>query len=134
MFSLLLGFWEQFFARPHVHILIVGLDNAGKSTLLEKLKTDYTKKGGLSPDRIVPTVGMNLAKIRFGNSEVIFWDLGGQVKVRSIWERYYSEADAVVFVIDSGDVTRFEEAKLAHNAGELPKQFILPPSRTPVSE
>lgn len=116
MFSLLLGFWERLFARPHVHILIIGLDHAGKSTLLEKLKTDYTKKAGLAPERITPTVGMNLAKISFDGAQVVFWDLGGQVKVRSIWERYYSEAHAVVFVIDSADISRFEEAKLAHDA------------------
>jgi len=80
------------------------------------LKTDYTNKAGLAPDRIVPTVGMNLAKIKFGGAQVILWDLGGQVKVRSIWERYYGEAHAVIFVIDSADLSRFEEAKLAHDA------------------
>jgi ADP-ribosylation factor related protein 1 len=116
MFSLLYGLWESLFSRPNVHILIIGLDHAGKTTLMERLKSEFTKKNGLPPQKINPTIGMNLAKIKYGGSQVIFWDLGGQLKMRSMWERYYSEAHAVIFVIDSADVSRFEEAKLAHDA------------------
>ena len=57
---------------------------------------------------------MNLARINYRGSKVIFWDLGGQVKMRSMWERYYQEADAVIFVVDSADIGRLEEAKLAY--------------------
>lgn len=47
---------------------------------------------------------------------VIMWDLGGQVRMRSIWDKYYSDAHGVVFVLDAADVGRFEEAKLAFGA------------------
>lgn len=47
---------------------------------------------------------------------MILWDLGGQIKMRSIWEKYYSEANAVIFVVDSADIGRLEEAKLAYDS------------------
>lgn len=116
MFSLISGFWQFFFAKPNLHILIIGLDHAGKTTLLEKIKSKLGNTPGLPPEKIPPTVGMNLAKINFKGSKVIFWDLGGQVKMRSMWEKYYQEANAVVFVVDSADLGRLEEAKLAYDA------------------
>ena len=58
-----------------------------------------------------------VARIVYRGCRVIFWDLGGQMKMRSIWEKYYQEAHAVVFVVDSADVGRLEEAKLAYGKG-----------------
>lgn len=113
MFSLLSGFWIYFFSKPNIHVLIIGLDYSGKTTVLEKIKSRFSKIPGLPPEKIPPTIGMNLAKINYQGSQVIFWDLGGQLKMRSIWEKYYDEANAVVFVIDSVDVGRLSEAKLA---------------------
>lgn len=52
-----------------------------------------------------------MAKIRYQGAQVVFWDLGGQSKMRSIWERYYNSANAVIFVVDSSDRTRIIEAK-----------------------
>ena len=51
-----------------------------------------------------------------GTCRVIFWDLGGQVRMRSIWEKYYAEAHGMIFVIDSADVGRMDEANLAFDA------------------
>lgn len=116
MFSLISGLWQYLFRRPSLHILIIGLDHAGKTTLLERIKSELGNTTGLPPDRIPPTVGMNLAKIHFRGSQVIFWDLGGQVKVRSLWQKYYQEADAVVYVVDAADLPRIEEAKIAFDA------------------
>eukprot|EP01035_Chromulina_nebulosa_P017822 gene17822-23433_t len=113
MFSLLSGLWQYLFTKPTIHILIIGLDHAGKSTILEKIKTLFGKIHGLPPEKIPPTIGMNLAKINYQGSQVVIWDLGGQIKMRSIWEKYYDEANAVIFVIDSSDTNRFIEAKLA---------------------
>jgi len=59
---------------------------------------------------------MNLARINIKGSTVIFWDLGGQIKMRSMWEKYYDEADAVMFIVDSADIGRLEEAKLAYDS------------------
>ena len=55
-------------------------------------------------------MGLNIAKIERRCGEFIFWDVGGQLVLRKIWEKYYGEADCIVFVIDGTDSIRFEEA------------------------
>jgi ADP-ribosylation factor related protein 1 len=115
-FSLMAGFWQMLFTRPSLHVLLIGLDHAGKTTFLEKIKSKFGNSPGLPPDKIPPTVGMNLAKISHKGYTVVIWDLGGQQKMRSIWDRYYDEADCVVFIVDSADMGRFEEAKLAYDS------------------
>ncbi|CAN1267302.1 ADP-ribosylation factor-related protein 1, partial [Linum perenne] len=82
-------------------------------TLLEKLKTVYSNSEGLPPDRIVPTVGLNIGRLEVSNSKLVFWDLGGQIGLRSIWEKYYEEAHAVIFVVDAACPSRFEDSKSA---------------------
>ncbi|KAE8678298.1 Chromosome transmission fidelity 8-like protein isoform 1 [Hibiscus syriacus] len=67
----------------------------------------------LPPDRIVPTVGLNIGRIEVSNTKLVFWDLGGQPGLRSIWEKYYEEAHAVIFVIDAACPPRFEDSKSA---------------------
>jgi len=117
MFSLLLSLFKWLFSREEVHLLILGLDGAGKTTLLERSKMLY-KKVGSSPgniplDRIPPTVGLNIARLDVGSMLVLVWDLGGQASLRSIWQRYYTEAQGLVFVVDASDQPRLAEAKAA---------------------
>lgn len=113
MFSLFYGLWKYIFSKTEFHVLILGIDKAGKTTLLEKLKAHYSKLEGLPPDRIVPTVGLNIGRVEVLNSKLVFWDLGGQLGLRSIWEKYYEEAHAVVFVVDAACTLRFEDSKSA---------------------
>lgn len=113
MFSLLYGLWKYLFSKAEFHVLILGIDKAGKTTLLEKLKTLYSDVEGLPPDRIVPTVGLNIGRVEAHKSKLIFWDLGGQLGLRVIWEKYYEEAHAVVYVVDCASRARFEDAKSA---------------------
>ncbi|KAK0597568.1 hypothetical protein LWI29_026579 [Acer saccharum] len=113
MFSLFYGLYKYIFSKTEFHVLILGIDKAGKTTLLEKLKSLYTNVEGLPPDRIVPTVGLNIGRIEVPNSKLVFWDLGGQPGLRSIWEKYYEEAHAVVYVIDAACPSRFEDSKSA---------------------
>ena len=116
MLSLISGFWSQIFDRPSLHVLVIGLDHAGKTTILEKIKSKFSTVPGLPPGKIPPTIGMNIAKIQLKGSRVIFWDLGGQKKMRNMWERYYAEANAIIFVVDSADLVRLEEAKLSFDS------------------
>jgi ADP-ribosylation factor related protein 1 len=92
---------------------MIGLDYAGKTTLLERIKSKYTSQHSIPPNKIPPTIGMNLAKLTYQGNELIIWDLGGQLKMRSIWEKYYNEAHCVLFVLDSSDLNRMAEVKLA---------------------
>ncbi|CAN1180585.1 ADP-ribosylation factor-related protein 1 [Linum perenne] len=113
MFSLFYGMYKYMFSKTEFHVLILGIDKAGKTTLLEKLKTVYSNSEGLPPDRIVPTVGLNIGRLEVSNSKLVFWDLGGQIGLRSIWEKYYEEAHAVIFVVDAACPSRFEDSKSA---------------------
>merc|ERR1712070_788304 len=83
---------------------------------LEQMKGIYKKTPGIPPDRIPPTIGLNLGKMDVNNCRVIFWDLGGQVRMRSIWEKYFAEAHGIIYVIDAADEERMEEARLALEA------------------
>ncbi|OQS04540.1 ADP-ribosylation factor-related protein [Thraustotheca clavata] len=125
MFSLLVGLWDYLFSKAEVHVLIIGLDYAGKTTLLEQLKSHFGKKPGIPLEKIPPTVGLNtkkridaeydyvVAKVDIKRTNVIFWDLGGQERLRAIWSKYYSESHGLVFVLDAADPQRFGEAKNA---------------------
>lgn len=113
MFSLFYGLWQYITSKTEFHVLILGIDKAGKTTLLEKLKSLYSNLEGLPPDRIVPTVGLNIGRVEVGNSKLVLWDLGGQLGLRSIWEKYYEEAHAVIYVIDATCPSRFEDSKSA---------------------
>lgn len=86
--------------------MILGVGGAGKTCILESLKTRFSPMPGLAPAQVVPTVGLNLARLevpaaRGGAETCVFWDLGGAPGLRGIWERYYAECDGVLFVVDA---------------------------------
>ena len=106
MFSLLYGLWEYIFRKEELRILVLGLDKSGKTTLLERLKELYTDVPGLEPDAILPTVGLNVGRIEACNAHLILWDLGGQLGLRGIWEKYYADAHGLLYVVDAADPSR----------------------------
>ncbi|ORY93018.1 ADP-ribosylation factor family-domain-containing protein [Syncephalastrum racemosum] len=111
MYTLLSGFYQYLTRKEEYYVLIIGLDNAGKTTLLERIKSLFSGVTGLPPDKIAPTVGLNIGRVDIKSSRINFWDLGGQRDLRSIWERYYTECHGIVFVVDSTDSRRLEECK-----------------------
>jgi ADP-ribosylation factor related protein 1 len=84
--------------------------------MLEQMKGIFKKMAGIPPDKIPPTIGLNIGKMDVNQCQCMFWDLGGQLRMRDIWHKYYSEAHGLIFVIDSADPGRFEEAKQAFDA------------------
>ncbi|KAH7107983.1 P-loop containing nucleoside triphosphate hydrolase protein [Auriculariales sp. MPI-PUGE-AT-0066] len=110
MYHLLSGLYQHLTRKDEFSILILGLDAAGKTTFLEKVKTLYNDMPGLSPDKIGPTVGQNIGKITLPSTILQFWDLGGQRGLRDLWSRYYKECHAVAFVLDATDRERLSEA------------------------
>lgn len=114
MFTLLYGLWKYLFQKDEYFILILGLDNAGKTTYLEQTKTKFTKGyKGISPHKITTTVGLNIGRIDIHGIRLNFWDLGGQEELQSLWDKYYAESHAVIYIIDSSDKDRLQESKLA---------------------
>merc|ERR1719476_690008 len=91
-------------------MVLLGVDNAGKTTTLEQLKTLFGAKG-MPTDRIPPTIGLNLGRIHIDKVDAVFWDLGGHASFRSVWHNYYADVQGVLFVVDAADHGRMEEAK-----------------------
>ena len=60
---------------------------------------------------MIPTVGFNMRKIQRGNVVMKMWDLGGQSRFRSMWERYCRGVQAIVYVFDSADPSKYDTAK-----------------------
>jgi len=96
--------FSRLFGRKEVRILILGLDNAGKTTILYRLQVD-------EPVTTVPTIGFNVETLQYKNIKFQVWDLGGQSSIRPYWRCYYPNTDAIIFVVDSTDVERLEVAK-----------------------
>jgi ADP-ribosylation factor related protein 1 len=99
--------------KEEFHILVIGLDKAGKTNAVEKLKTLLTDAAGLDPGRIMPTVGLNVGRMEAFGSSLIFWDLGGAPGLRAIWDKYFGDSHAVLYVLDASDRARLEESKAA---------------------
>lgn len=105
-------------ASTEYSILLLGLDNAGKTTLLEQIKASYTAN---HPSlKTVPTVGQNVATVALPppNPPIYLkiWDVGGQHSLRGLWQSYYSSCHAIVFVIDSSDVGNASLADLGNDS------------------
>ena len=96
-------------ARDEARILLIGLSESGKTSLLEAVKGAYVKGHRIAPPDAIPvTIGMNLLKIAVMDMDVTLWDVGGTM--RKIWPQYYGEADGVVFVVDASDRQQFGES------------------------
>eukprot|EP01018_Ginkgo_biloba_P034983 Gb_38097 [translate_table: standard] len=74
-----------------MELSLIGLQNAGKTSLVNVVAT-----GGYSED-MIPTVGFNMRKVSKGNVTIKLWDLGGQPRFRSMWERYCRGVSAIVY-------------------------------------
>ena len=85
-------------------ILLLGLDNAGKTTFLHKLKTSKIQS-------FAPTERAHVEHFRMQGIQFAGWDLGGHEAVRHLWEDYVCEASAVMFLVDAADYGRFEECR-----------------------
>ncbi|KAL0211777.1 hypothetical protein RCL1_005403 [Eukaryota sp. TZLM3-RCL] len=83
----------------------MGLDAAGKTTVLYRLKVNETYD-------TLPTIGFNVENLRFRNLNFTLFDVGGQDKIRPLWRHYYDRTEAIIFVLDSSDVARIPDAKL----------------------
>jgi len=88
-------------------ILFIGLDGAGKTSLLT-----YLKQG---PNDVAPkpSIGFDTKEVKYKNVDMSIFDVAGAAKVRELWKHYYPKMDAVVWVIDCADAARFPESKQA---------------------
>lgn len=102
--GLVFGLLSKFLGKQDVRILMVGLDGAGKTTVLYKLKLGEIVS-------TIPTIGFNVETVEYRNINFTVWDLGGQNRIRPLWRHYYQNTQGVLFVVDSKDTERIDEAK-----------------------
>lgn len=101
----LLNWLRSLFFKEEMELTLVGLQNSGKTTLVNVIAS-----GQFSED-MIPTVGFNMRKVTKGNVTMKLWDIGGQPRFRSMWERYCRGVNAIVFVIDAADHDKLEAVK-----------------------
>lgn len=93
-------------SKKEGQILLVGLDNSGKSTIVNQLKLNDAKL-----NNIQSTVGFNTEKIATKNLNLTIYDMSGSTRYRNLWEHYYRDVDAIIFVVDVSDRMRIVVAK-----------------------
>jgi small GTP-binding protein len=94
---------KSLFMFKEMRCLMLGLDAAGKTTILYRLKLGEVVT-------TIPTIGFNVEQIDVGNCKLTVWDLGGGDKLRPLWRHYYQNTSTLVFVVDSHDRDRIDEA------------------------
>merc|ERR1711865_13684 len=96
--------WDRLAGKTDMRILMVGLDAAGKTTILYKFKLGETVT-------TTPTIGFNVENVEYKNISFTMWDVGGQDKIRRLWRHYYQGTNGLIFVVDSNDRERTEDAR-----------------------
>ena len=87
-----------------LRLLILGLDNAGKTTIVKKFLGEDTSE-------IAPTLGFQIKTIEHNGFKLNVWDVGGQTTIRSYWRNYFEQTDGLIWVVDSGDKMRLQDCK-----------------------
>merc|ERR1712039_710436 len=96
--------WQRMIGKQEMRILMVGLDAAGKTTILYKLKLGEVVT-------TIPTLGFNVETVEYKNISFTVWDVGGQDKIRRLWRHYYQGTQGIIFVVDGNDRDRAEDAR-----------------------
>jgi len=100
LLSLLRGMKKD---SEEMRMLMLGLDNSGKTTALKQL-------AGEDVSHITPTQGFNIKSVTQAGFKLNVWDIGGQKHIRPYWKNYYQNTDAIIYMIDSSDRRRTDEA------------------------
>lgn len=104
---------KKIVGKKDVRVLFLGLDAAGKTTTLYKLKLGEVVT-------TIPTIGFNVETVSYKNVNFTAWDVGGRDKIRPLYRHYFQNTDALIYVLDSNDKERFDEAinELRRTVGE----------------
>ncbi|XP_021562113.1 ADP-ribosylation factor-like protein 2 isoform X2 [Carlito syrichta] len=90
--------------RKLAGLMAIGLDNAGKTTILKKFN-------GEDIDTISPTLGFNIKTLEHRGFKLNIWDVGGQKSLRSYWRNYFESTDGLIWVVDSADRQRMQDCQ-----------------------
>ncbi|CAG2170796.1 unnamed protein product [Oppiella nova] len=90
--------------EKEIRVLVLGLDNSGKTTLLKKLNGEDVLS-------ISPTLGFTISTFEHNNLKLNVWDVGGQKSLRAFWRNYFESTDGLIYVVDSSDTFRMNDSK-----------------------
>ncbi|MEW5304981.1 MAG: hypothetical protein WDW38_010689 [Sanguina aurantia] len=90
--------------EKEMRLLMVGLDNAGKTTIVKRLN-------GEDITTISPTLGFNIKTMQYRGYKLNIWDVGGQKTLRPYWRNYYEKTDGLIWVVDSADLARLDDCR-----------------------
>ncbi|KAI9779113.1 MAG: hypothetical protein M1816_003736 [Peltula sp. TS41687] len=115
--------FDKLWGKKEMRILMVGLDAAGKTTILYKLKLGEIVT-------TIPTIGFNVETVEYKNIQFTVWDVGGQDKIRPLWRHYFQNTQGIIFVVDSNDRDRIapearDELQRMLNEDELKNALLL---------
>lgn len=96
---------RSLFFKQEMELALIGLQNAGKTSLVNVVATGHFNED------MIPTVGFNMRKVTKGRVTIKLWDLGGQPRFRSMWERYCRGVNSIVYVVDSADHENVDKSK-----------------------
>ncbi|EME25841.1 ADP-ribosylation factor-related protein 1 [Galdieria sulphuraria] len=112
MFSLLDAAWKQLYQVQQHTTILLGPSNAGKTTILERLKILFAEtENHKQLPKVRPTIGLNVANLKVSSTYFLLWDFGGKESLRPIWEKYVTDAETVVYVIDSSSEETVNDSK-----------------------
>lgn len=115
--------FDKLWGKKEMRILMVGLDAAGKTTILYKLKlgeivttiptigTLLATPGLYANPSLIDLKGFNVETVEYKNIQFTVWDVGGQDKIRPLWRHYFQNTQGIIFVVDSNDRDRVVEAR-----------------------
>jgi len=101
----IIDWFKSLFWKEEMELTLVGLENSGKTTFVNVIAS------GQFNEDMIPTIGFNMRKVTKGNVAIKLWDIGGQTRFRTMWERYCSGCNAIVYMVDAADMTKVEMAK-----------------------
>ena len=113
MYGLLKGIVENVVSGMHkkVSVLFLGIDGAGKTTLVEKILTFLDPKR--KPKTILTTMGLNVENASRGSVKITFRDLAGKQILRNVWHQYLNDANVMIYVVNGDQMDRIHESRKA---------------------
>ena len=100
----LVSVMKKWFSNKETRILMLGLDAAGKTSVLYKLKLNETLT-------TIPTIGFNMETVQYKKLLMNIWDVGGQDRLRPLWRHYFHNTQGLIFLVDCNDTNRIQEAR-----------------------
>lgn len=112
---------KSLFWKEEMELTLIGLQYSGKTTFVNVISS------GKFNEDMIPTVGFNMRKVTKGNVVIKVWDIGGQPRFRSMWERYCRGVNCIVYMVDAADHEKVEASRNEfHNLLDKPQLAGIP--------